>query len=103
MNQNFLGKQFARYDKIFQIPDKLLVKLLQLNNVKIDNNYTVILISNYITILIKIIYYNELISSSAIFFDLPKYFIFFISSKLDLSSPTITKPIIPMPLCGVHQ
>ena len=45
----------------------------------------------------------EFINSLAIFFDLPRYFIFFISSKFDLLLPTTTKPIIPMPLWGVHQ
>ena len=37
------------------------------------------------------------------FFDLAKNFIFFISSKFDLSFPTITNPIIPIFLWGVHQ
>ena len=47
--------------------------------------------------------YKELISSLEILFDFPRYLSFFIASKFDLSLPTTTKPIIPMPLCGVHQ
>ena len=47
--------------------------------------------------------YKVLIISIAIFFDLPWYFISFMLSKLDLSLPTITNPIIPKVLWGVHQ
>ena len=36
-------------------------------------------------------------------FDLPINLTFLIDSKLDKSSPTITKPIIPIDLCGVLQ
>ena len=48
-------------------------------------------------------FYKEFIKSGTIFLDLPTNLIDLIASKLDLSLPTTTNPIIPMPLCGVHQ
>jgi hypothetical protein len=43
-------------------------------------------------------FYKELNSFFAIFLDFPENLRFFITSKLDLSSPTITNPIIPIVL-----
>ena len=45
----------------------------------------------------------EFIKSGAIFLDFDENLSFFIASRFDLSSPTTTKPIIPIFLWGVHQ
>ena len=50
----------------------------------------------FLKVAIKIFPYNELIKSGASFLDLPVYLIALIASKLDLLSPTTTKPIIPI-------
>ena len=43
-------------------------------------------------------FYKELIKSGASFLDLPINLIALMASKLDLSSPTTTKPIMPIVL-----